>query len=124
MQSKLRELLKSNKIPKEYQPKYVLSWIGGDDVVIDYQTTDNVLKAIDSGVKYIILKKEIVVMVNSIQGIVPYYGIPNIPPRPQFTEWMNAGGDSSLKRAEMDRWDEIFGSLNLQLENNDPLLLE
>lgn len=124
MNGKLRELLKSNKIPKEYEPRYVLSWIGGDDIEIDYQTRDRILEAMNRGVKHIELFDELVVMVSSIRSIFPKYGVPNIPPRPELSTWEASGGDSKAKREAIRKWDEIFGNLRLDSENTEVKMLE
>ncbi len=103
---KLRELLQSKDIPVHLQPKYVLSWIGGEDIILSWRQREGILKAIDEGIKYVNIRDEHTVMVSSVRGISPYWGEPNIPRRPVLSEYESACGkiDNDLTK----EWDIYF----------------
>src|SRR3954470_16071046 len=86
MQKEIQELPTSESrlrsLPKKWQPKYYLKRIGEDDLVISWETRNEILKRLTGNVKYIQIG-EYTIMLNAIKEMAPYWKPNNIPPRPK-----------------------------------------
>lgn len=111
MDIRLRKLLASGKdIPEEWQPKYLLDVIGFENPIeITWRQRDAIIEAINGDVKYVNIKDEYTVMINSIRSIKPYWGERNIPPYPSPSVWQSSAGVKET--TEGKKWLEIFGEL-------------
>lgn len=101
-------------LPKEWEEKYWLKYIGMDEpLLLSKKTRDAVLQAMTAGTKFVQIKGY-TIMVNSIQSIEPYYPPYNIPPRPGEDHWYIAAtslGENKLQQL----WDETYADKKKQL---------
>lgn len=102
------------KIPEKLRPRYIIHRIKGEDIEISWEVRNLVLSQIAEGRRFVQIR-EFTVMVNSINGIDPMYGEPNIPPRPnkhivgEYTKDGKFVEGKIANQEEIDEWDKYYG---------------
>lgn len=103
-------------IPPEWRERFILKRIKQDDLHINLETRNEIIKAMSEGARFVQVQKY-TIMVNSISSIDPYWGSLNIPPRPKIgQEYEGVGKDQIVRYSDnkedikkRDLWDKIFG---------------
>ena len=91
---------------------YYLKRIGEDDLVISWETRNEILKRLAGNAKYIQIG-EYTIMLNAIKEMAPYWKPNNIPPRPKPVRAEKLLGNGAYSVTENDddgkEWDKHFG---------------
>lgn len=100
-------------IRKEWQKKYLLKRIGEKDIIIPFETRNEILKQLDRNGRFIQIG-EYTIMLNSIKSIDPFWSPNNVPPRPKPIFELNGirvnnGIGEIVNQKEIDEWDKCFG---------------
>lgn len=106
--------LSQNNIPEKWRERFYIKRIGEDDIEISLEARDEILKALNAGVRFIQIGKY-TLMLNSIKSIDPKWGDKNIPPRPEkslhitHVSGKNKVLTKIINQEEIDLWNELFG---------------
>lgn len=107
----------TGKIPDKWQEKYLIKRIDEDDIEISVQERNGILQALNSGQRFIQIKKY-TLMLNGIKSIDPKWGEKNIPSKPEkpypkiktIYEKLQNGNhkqiDMVINKDEINRWEK------------------